>query len=284
MTASAPRTISADGIDICTQSFGSADDPGILLINGASASMLWWDEALCERLAAGGYHVIRFDNRDTGRSTSYPVGAPPYTLADMAADSVAVLDAYGINSAHVMGRSMGGMISQHIALNHPQRVQTMTLIFSSPEGGSATGGSSELPGPTPELIAATTAQGDGDPVENRVALHRVLAGSRYEFDADKARALTVSEMERASSYASNANHTFVIRDTPPWRDRLATIKVPTLVVHGTEDPILPFAHGQALVSDIAGAKLFVMEGVGHALPVGEWDRLVEALFDHIRNH
>jgi len=170
------QMVTANGVDICLQTFGDPSHPPILLIIGATASMLWWDDNFCEQLAAGGRFLIRMDNRDTGESVVYPVGEPPYTLADMADDAVGVLDAYDIKTAHVMGRSMGGMITQHIALNHADRLRSITLIYSSPEGG---GVSATLPGPTSEFVAATGSQSDEDPINARVELHRVLFGSRY---------------------------------------------------------------------------------------------------------
>lgn len=282
------RMIDVGGVEICTEDFGDPADPALLLIMGAGGSMLKWDDVLVARLVAGGRYAVRYDNRDTGQSTAYRVGEPPYTLADMAADGIAVLDAYGIDKAHVLGRSMGGMITQHIVLDHPHRVQTATLIYSSPSPGVA-GASDQaeppLPGITAELMAAM-AQVPGptateqERMEQRLKVQSILNGSRYPFDADRTRSLIEREMARARDYASSANHTLAIRNSPPWRDRLSEIRVPTLVVHGTEDPILPFPHGQALANEIAGAQMMMLEGVGHALPEPVWDELVPALLHH----
>ena len=139
------RVIRADGIELATQAFGDPGQPPVLLIMGAMASMLWWPDAFCERLAGQGRHVLRYDNRDTGHWTTYPPGEPPYAFDDMAKDAVRVLDGYGISSAHLVGTSMGGMIAQLVALKHPARVASLTVISSSPFGEDTSG----LPGTSP---------------------------------------------------------------------------------------------------------------------------------------
>ena len=275
------RLVNANGVEICTEAFGDPADPPMLLIPGASASMMWWDDDFCRQLAAGGRYVIRLDNRDSGESVTYPVGEPPYTLADMAQDAVGVLDAYEIDRAHVVGRSMGGMITQHMALDHPERLRTITLIYSSPEGGADQRG--DLPGPAESLQGLTLEIPQNDPdaaLAARVELQRVVSGSRYPFDAENAHALIAREIARARHYASSGNHTVALQNSPGWRDRLSEIEVPTLVVHGTEDPLLQFPHGEALANEIPGATMLVMEGVGHELPEGEWDRLIATLLEH----
>ena len=141
--------IRADGIELATQAFGDPGQPPVLLIMGAMASMLWWPDAFCERLAGQGRHVLRYDNRDTGHSTTYPPGEPPYAFDDMANDAVRVLDGYGISSAHLVGTSMGGMIAQLVALKHPARVASLTAISSSPFGEDTSG----LPGTSPAYMA-----------------------------------------------------------------------------------------------------------------------------------
>ncbi|MEM7020829.1 MAG: alpha/beta hydrolase, partial [Pseudomonadota bacterium] len=209
---------------------------------------------------------------------------PPYTLEDMASDAIAVLDNYEIEQAHVIGRSMGGMITQLLALNYSSRLKTITLIYSSPAPSSANTKEPDLPGPSETFIAAATPLPEGaafaDQVAARVELHRALAGSRHPFDAERARKLTVREMARARNYASNGNHAIAVQNTAPWRDRLGEISLPTLVVHGTEDPILQLPHGEALAKEISGAEMYVMDGVGHALPEPEWDGLIAKMLEH----
>ena len=286
------KMVKANGVDICTQEFGDPSDPTILLVMGATASMLRWPNAFCERLAAGGRHVIRYDNRDTGRSTTYDVGTVPYTVEDMADDAVGVLDAYGVDKAHIVGASMGGMITQQVALRHPDRVLTLTPIMTTPDpsgiavavaGGDST---STLPPPSEEFMTKMMAglmidSTDEDAVvENGVRTWELLAGSAHPFDADAARETTIAEMKRASSYQSNQNHVLAIANTPAWRQRLGEIAAPTLVIHGTEDPILPYPHGVAVADEIPGAKLLTMDGVGHEIPEGEWDVVVPAILEH----
>jgi len=284
--------VKANGVDICTEAFGDPSDTPILLVMGASASMLQWPDELCERLAAAGRYVIRYDNRDTGRSIHYPLGEPEYTVEDLADDAVAVLDAYGIDTAHIVGASMGGMITQQIALRHRDRVLTITPIMSTPDPSAVLGSLSgegdggALPGPSPELLAVALAQATVDPndkqavIESRVELFRVLHGPAHPYDEAMMRDLFTRELERDANFQSTANHQVAVANTPPWRSKLASLDVPTLVIHGTADPILPYEHGVALAKDIPGAELLTMEGVGHELPQEEMDSLVPAILRH----
>ena len=285
------RMIEANGIDICTDSFGDPADNCILLVMGAGSSMLLWDVDFCQRLADGGRFVIRYDNRDTGKTTSCPPGEPNYTLDDMAADGVAVLDAYGFDKAHIAGASMGGMITQVIALNHPERVLTLTPIMSTPnanatlEAMDGESSSAPLSPPTAEVLAAIASSvqldySDRDAVvANRIEMFRVLAGSGYPDDGTPV-AVYAEEVDRAISFASSLNHGPAIAQSPSWHDRLDQLDVPTLVIHGDEDPILPYDHGQALHAAIQGSSLLTLEGVGHELPRGTWDKVVPAILEH----
>lgn len=286
------RMIKSNGDDICTEAFGDPSDTPILLIMGASASMLMWPDDFCERLAGAGRYVIRYDNRDTGRSIHYPLGEPEYTVEDMADDAIAVLDAYGIDTAHIVGASMGGMITQQVALRHRERVRTITPIMSTPDPGAVMGMMSgesvegALPGPSPELMVAALAQAGVDQsdkqavIQSRVEFFGVLHGPAHPYDADRMRDIFTRELDRDPNFQSTANHQVAIAKTPPWRSRLASLDVPTLVIHGTADPILPYEHGVALAKDIAGAELLSMEGVGHDLPEEEMDTIVPAILRH----
>lgn len=281
--------ITANGVELCTEAFGDPADPTLLLVMGATASMLRWEDDLCRRLADGGRYVIRYDNRDTGRSTTYAPGEVPYTLEDLADDAVGVLDAYGIETAHIVGVSMGGMITQHIALRHPERVRTITPIMSTPDPTSifaaVDGGPASLPGPTPELLtqlvatAMVDADDDAARLDAYVALSAVLERPRFH-DPDAARAMAVAERRRARDIRSAQNHAIAVGNSPAWRDRIGTIAVPTLVLHGTDDPILPFPHGEALAAEIPGARLVPLEGAGHDLPRELWDVIVPAILEH----
>ena len=253
--------------------------------------MLLWEQAFCERLADGGRFVVRHDHRDTGKTTSCPPGEPNYTLYDMAADGVAVLDAYGIEQAHIAGRSMGGFITQLIALEYPERALTLMQIMSTPDLHSFLApilGNSEgmkLPPPSPEVLAALAAIGEvdwSDPeavVASRVSMSQALAGSKYPGDGRSAE-LARAEIERAISFPSNMNHIGAEIQTEPWVHRLDELTLPTLVIHGDEDPIVPIEHGEAVQAAIRGATLLRLEGVGHELPRGVWDAVLPAILQH----
>ena len=287
----AERMIAANGIEICADAYGEPGDPTILLVMGAGASMLLWDEQFCQQLADGGRFVIRYDNRDTGRTTCCPPGEPNYTLDDMAADGVAVLDAYGVERAHIVGASMGGMITQVIGLNHPERVLTLTPIMSTPNPGATLGalegesGGAALSPPSAEVLEAVASGAaldwnDRDAVlANRIQMFRTLAGSKYPYE-DWRDEVFAAEVDRATNMASSLNHGPAIAASPPWHERLDQLSVPTLVIHGTDDPILPYDHGQALASAIPGAALLTLEGVGHELPTGVLDVVIPALLEH----
>ena len=290
------RIIEGNGIEICTDAFGDPADPCILLVMGAGASMLRWDEDLCHALADGGRLVIRYDNRDTGRTTCCPPGEPNYTIQDMAADGVAVLDAWGVDQAHIMGASMGGMITQLIGLNHPERVLTLTPIMSTPNPGATleasdafqTEGSGEqtLSPPSQKILDAIAAMAGLDWTDRdaviavQVEMTRALAGSKYPDDGALDEEFYAHDFDRSISYASSFNHGPAIAQSEPWQDRLSGLNVPTLVIHGDDDPILPYDHGQALQAAIPGAEMLTLEGVGHEIPRGVWDVVVPAILEH----
>ena len=285
------RMIEGNGIDICTDSFGDPSDPCILLIMGAGASMLLWEVDFCQRLADGGRFVIRYDNRDTGKTTSCPPGEPNYTVADMADDGIAVLDAYDVERAHIIGASMGGTITQLIGLNHRQRALTLTPIMSTPnvntviDAMAGEDGGSTLSPPTPEVLAAIAAGAEldfsdrGAVLANRIEMGKVIAGSGYPQD-DIPEEVYAAEIDRAISFPSSLNHGAVIVQSEPWHDRLDQLDIPTLVIHGDEDPILPYDHGQALHAAISGSTMLTLPGVGHELPRGTWDTVIPAILDH----
>ena len=289
------RMIEGNGIEICTDAFGDPADPCILLVMGAGASMLRWEADLCSLLADGGRFVIRYDNRDTGRTTSCPLGEPNYTLADMAADGVAVLDAYGIDRAHIAGASMGGMITQLIGLNHPERVLTLTPIMSTPDPGATLEASDAFEGgahtqslspPKPHILEAIAAMAgldwtDRDTVIGvQLQMARALAGSKYPDDGLLDEDFFAADFDRARNYASSFNHGPAIAQSEPWAHRLKDLDIPTLVIHGNDDPILPYDHGQALHAAIPGSTMLTMDGVGHELPRPVWDEVIQAVLDH----
>jgi pimeloyl-ACP methyl ester carboxylesterase len=269
---------------IVSETFGDAQNPALLLIMGAMASMLWWPEALCRRLADGGLFVIRYDNRDTGRSTKYPPGKPPYSFDDMADDAVGVLDSHGIERAHVAGMSMGGMIAQHVALRHPSRVASLTVISSSPVGMDT----SHLPTMTASYIEHSAGGADVDWSDRCQAIDfvvkdaRAIAGVAHPFDEAGARAFIEQDYDRSGGFLSATNH-FMLGGGGNPRGRLHEIRARLLVIHGTADPIFPIEHGEALAQAVDGARLLRIEGGGHGLHMQDWPDIAGALLAHIRS-
>ncbi len=267
---------------ICSETFGRRGDPAVLLIMGRMASMLWWPDEFCERLAGLGRFVIRYDNRDTGRSTGYERGTATYTLDDMAGDAVAVLDEHGVERAHVVGMSMGGAIAQLVALAHPARVASVTAISTTTFGAEDPG----LPGPDPEYMehAAAFEQLDWSDTQALADLFvrdsRALSGTRHPFDEAAARELVTRDFDRAIDPGRLANHGDVGGDEERWEGRLAELAVPFLVIHGTADPLFPYEHGVALANAVPGATLVTIEGGGHELHEGDWDQMLEAIAGH----
>jgi pimeloyl-ACP methyl ester carboxylesterase len=274
------RVIEANGVELCTEPFGDPADPPILLVMGASGSMLWWEEDFCRLLAGPGRFVIRYDHRDTGRSVTYEAGRPGYTSADLVADAAGVLDGYGLPAAHVVGVSMGGALAQLLALDFPDRVRSLVLISTS----RAVSGRGELPSSTEEFarFVATATVDWSDPAsvtEYLVDYSRVLSGGRRPFDEPAVRELVRREVERARDLAAAGNHELLAddgRSHPP----LSSIAAPTLVVHGTADPMFPPEHGQALAGEIPGAQLLSLEGAGHGVDRADWPTLARAIIEH----
>lgn len=272
--------IVANGVELCTEALGDPGDPPILLIMGIGGSMLWWEEGFCRKLADGGRFVIRYDHRDTGRSVTYEPGRPGYTDTDLVADAAGVLDAYDIPTAHVVGVSAGAAFAQLLALDFADRVRSLVLISTtSPLPGGRT-----LPPPTVEFIRfVTTVEVDWSDaesvIENLVNYARLLAGGRRPFDETAARELARREVLRARNFAAAQNHE-AIPDDERAREPLSSISAPTLVVHGTADPMFPLEHGAALADEIPGARLLTLEGAGHGVDRADWEIIVRAIVDH----
>ncbi|MFC9326041.1 alpha/beta fold hydrolase [Kitasatospora sp. NPDC057015] len=274
------RVVVTDGVELCVESFGDPADPPVLLVMGAGASMLWWEEGFCELLAGGGRFVIRYDHRDTGRSVTYEPGRPGYTGADLVGDAARVLDAHGIPAAHVVGVSAGGAFAQLLALDAADRVLSLVLISTS----RAVPGGGELPPPTGEFTRfVSTAHvdwSDADSVvDHLVAYARVLAGGRRPFEEAAVRGLVRRDVERARDFAAARNHDLLegggLSGASP-----SSIAVPTLVIHGTADPMFPLRHGEALAEQVPGARLLVLEGAGHGVERADWATVVAAVLDH----
>ncbi|MGD9703272.1 MAG: alpha/beta fold hydrolase [Acidimicrobiia bacterium] len=276
----AERMIQANGVELCTEVFGESTDPPILLVMGLGGSMLWWEEGFCQQLAERGRFVIRYDHRDTGRSVTYEPGNPGYSGTDLVADAAGVLDAYGLPAAHVVGVSAGGAFAQLLALDFADRVLSLVLISSSP----ATPGDRGLPPPTGEFSRfAAEAEVDwsnrDSVVEYLVGYSRLLAGGQRPLDEAALRDLVWRDIERAVNVASLQNHDVLAHDDRSDPD-LSTITAPTLVIHGTADPMFPVAHGVALAEEIPHATLLALDRAGHGVDRADWDTIVQAIAHH----
>jgi pimeloyl-ACP methyl ester carboxylesterase len=288
-----------NGIDIEHDGFGSEDAAAILLISGLGVQMTRWTAPFCQMLAAQGFHVIRFDNRDVGLSTHFadsPVpdlaavaGAlargerpeVPYTLDDMADDAVGLLEALGIERSHIVGRSMGGMIAQIVASEHPERTLTLTSIMSS-------SGNPGLPPSSPEAMAVLTqraphpSQDEKGFLDHSVRAARILGSPGFPFDETLQRAQALGEAKRAYNPAGFGRQIAAIVAAGDRRARLNTIAAPTLVLHGAADPLIPLAGGKDTAAHIKGAELRVIEGMGHEIPPGVYQTVVQAIADNAR--
>ncbi|MET8076872.1 alpha/beta fold hydrolase [Streptomyces sp. NPDC005303] len=269
------QLLEINGVELCTETFGDRADPAIVLVAGAAASMLWWDIELCARIAGHGRFVVRYDHRDTGRSTCCPPGRPDYTFTDLALDVLGIQDALRIDSAHVVCQSMFGGAGLILGVDHPDRVASLTFVSTSTGADALPPPSSELSMPTePDFSDA------GAVVEYVVDGARAYAGGSPYFDETAIRALAELDVARARSYPSTLVNHFAIEPDGPASGGFGDIMAPTLVVHGDHDPLLPLPHGEALRDAVPGAELLVLKGAGHDLPRPVWDDFVPALVRH----
>jgi len=285
--------VQANGIEIEYETFGEPGDPALLLVMGFTAQLTAWDTAFCEQLAARGRYVIRFDNRDVGLSTWFDgqdvdvmavlgavmsgqeVPPVPYTLSDMAADGIGLLDALGIERAHIAGASMGGMIVQTMAIEHPERVLTMTSIMSMT-------GEREYGQAKPEAMAALLAP----PPEDRDAYvamaettWKVFSSPRY-FDPNLARKRAGEGFDRAFHPAGAPRQLGAIFASGSRAEGLQTLTVPTLVIHGRADALITLSGGERTAELVPGANLLVLNDMGHDLPEPLWPIVVDAIISH----
>lgn len=283
--------LKANRIDIEYETIGDAKAPAMLLIMGLGAQLTTWDDGFCQDLADRGFYVIRYDNRDSGLSTKIEAAgpadiaaaftghpAPAYTLDDLAADAVGVLDALGIPAAHIVGASMGGFIAQLVAINHPDRVLSLTSIMSGP------GGEDAVP-PTPEAAVMLT-QAPGPTREEQIALgvvaRRVLVGEGNPFDLER-ETRRVEELHDRSYYPLGFGRQLVAILAAKSRiPGLAAVTVPTLVVHGEDDPLVPLENGRRVAAAVPGARLIALEGMGHNLPERYWPLVADAIAETAR--
>lgn len=274
---SSTKVIDHGALRLETEAFGDPADPVILMIMGATASMLWWPDELCRSLAEARRFAIRYDNRDTGRSTAGEPGMPSYTIDDMADDAIAILDGYGLRQAHLVGMSLGGMIAQLVTLKHPDRVLSLTMIGSSAFDED----DPDLPPMDPALLVhfgkmETLDWSDREAVVDfHVESFRISAGPGARFDLKRARNLAEREYDRALSPQSAMNHS-MLSGGEAWAGRLSEIVASTLIIHGKHDPILSFQHGMKLASKMPSARLVALDA-GHELNEKDWDRIVDEI-------
>lgn len=279
MISAQPRTVQRGELSFATEAFGDRTATPVLMIMGATASMLWWPDELCAAIAASGRYVIRYDNRDTGQSTTVPPGSPPYTIEDMADDAAAILDGYDLPRAHLVGMSLGGMIAQLVALRHPSRVLSLTLISSAAFDEE----DADLPPMDPALLEhfGALARLDWNNREAVIDFHvrsfEISAGDSRTFDRDRARHLAGREYDRAINPQSAFNHS-MLKGGESWAGRLGEIRAPALIIHGRHDPILSLRHGQKL-GDALKAIRFIELDAGHELREADWPVIVEAIRD-----
>ncbi|HEY9622927.1 MAG TPA: alpha/beta fold hydrolase [Crinalium sp.] len=275
------KQISHNGVQLFSESFGSPDDAPILLIMGAMSSGVWWSEAFCHQLAAVGRYVIRYDHRDTGQSTSYEPGQSSYSVEDLADDAFCLLDGYGLESAHMVGMSLGGYLAQLMALKQPQRVKSLTLIASERLAEA----DPTLPEIDPSVLNYHAKAGEldwtnrGAVIEYQVGAWRLLSGSAHTFDESLIHELAGADFDRTPDPTTAFNHA-LLGGGEQWLGRLGEIAAPTLIIHGTEDPVLPYAHALALKAEIPQAELLTLQGTGHELHPGDWPVIIEAIQQH----
>jgi pimeloyl-ACP methyl ester carboxylesterase len=285
--------VDANGLTLEYESLGSPHDPAIVLIMGLGAQLVRWPLAFCEKLVAQGFRVIRFDNRDVGLSTKFDhlsapllptlmaqrmAGLPmkvPYTIEDMAADTLGLMDALGVERAHLVGASMGGMIAQVIAAEHPQRVLSLTSIMS-------TSGNLALPPPTPAASAILMTRAPHPTyleayVQHGLNAMRVLGSPAAELDEARARERLITEVNRSYYPPGFTRQMAAVIASGDRRASLRRIKVPTMVIHGADDPLIPLACGKDTAANIPGAELLIIPGMGHDLPPMFHDTIVEGI-------
>ena len=262
-------------VEIEYETFGPPSAPTVLLINGLGSQMTRWPADFCEKLVAKGYRAIRLDNRDTGLSTWFQPG-DKYTLSDMAADAVAVLDAAGVDKAHIAGVSMGGMISQALVIEHPERALSLTSIMS------ASGAPGTLDS-TPEAGAVlSTAAPDPDADREAFIAHGVknaqtIGSPAYPWPEGALRERVIAEHSRAFNPNGSARQMGAIRADGDRTERLGKLKIPTVVLHGADDPLVKPAGGEATAKAIPGAELRIIPGMGHDLPPALHDIFLDAI-------
>jgi pimeloyl-ACP methyl ester carboxylesterase len=277
-----------NGIDVCYERFGEESRPPLLLIMGLGGQMIWWEDEFCSQLAGRGFHVVRFDNRDAGRSTMFDGSPPPkpldlllrrtksaYSLDDMADDAVALLDHLGISAAHVVGASMGGMIAQIFAARFSERTKSLAVIFSSNNRPF-------LPPPAPRaLLALLKGPPPGSPrdviVDNAVRVTKIIGSPAFQAPEQQVRAEAVESYDRSYYPWGVARQFSAVLGSGSLVRYNRRIVAPTVVIHGTADKLMRPFGGRAVARAIRGARLVLFDGMGHDLPQQLWDRVISEL-------
>ncbi|MFD7655808.1 alpha/beta fold hydrolase [Actinosynnema sp. NPDC059797] len=268
----AERIVPANGVELCCEAFGDPRRPALLLVMGLGFQLVHWPDEFCRRLAGRGFFVVRFDNRDAGRSTHLP--GVDYALEDMAADAVGLLDALGVERAHVVGASMGGMIAQVMAELHPSRVSSLASLMST-TGRRGKGRTSPL---LLRHLLSRGARTEQQAVERRVRLFAAIGSTGFEQDVDEIRRATALSFRRDPDHRGGRRRQYrAVRAAGDRTDRLARITAPTVVVHGTADRMCHHSGGEATAAAIPGARLLLVPGLGHDLPPGAWPTIVDAV-------
>jgi pimeloyl-ACP methyl ester carboxylesterase len=269
--------VASNGIEICFDEFGSAEDPAILLVRGFGSQMIAWRDAFCQKLADSGFRVIRYDNRDTGLSSKIDDGTK-YGLNDMAADGIGVLDHLGIDKAHVCGLSMGGMIVQLMAIEHPDRVLSMVSIMSAIGGRDAV----LATGDALRIFSDPVPPTREERIEQDVTHRRIIGSTGDLFDEAEVRALATESYDRSFYPKGKLGQMHAIQNAPSRREALGELTIPVAVIHGTIDPLVPVENGRITADAIPGAELVLIDGMGHDIPAGAWDTVIDAIVSNAR--
>ena len=286
----AEQTCRVGEIDIAYETFGDPANPALLLVMGLATQMIAWHEDFCAELAGRGFHVIRFDNRDVGRSSpmrDLPVPtlrqlalrskkAAGYTLSDMAADAVGLLDQLGIERAHVVGASMGGMIAQTIAIEHPQRVLSLCSIMSNT--GARWSGQPKLA--TYRVLLGTPPRDRDKFIDHVVKMYRVIGSPGFDRNEDDLRDIAGRSYDRGRNPAGSSRQLAAIIASGDRTGGLRGLHVPTVVIHGTKDKLVSPSGGRATAKAVPGARLVTIEGMGHDLPRATWPRIMGAIAEN----
>jgi pimeloyl-ACP methyl ester carboxylesterase len=288
-TASGEQTATVGDLELCYETFGAATAPPVLLIMGLASQMLLWDDQFCEQLAARGFRVIRFDNRDIGRSSHLRGARIPkrwqllrrsakgaaYSLDDMADDSVGLLDHLEIDAAHIVGASMGGMIAQLVAINHPDRVLSLVSIMS-------TTGNPRVGRPQPQMmmrLMRKAARERDAYIDDHINTYRAIGSKAYDFEEEYKRERAARMFERGIYPAGSARQLGAVVSAHDRTEALGSVRAPTTVIHGDADPLVNVSGGRATADAIPGARLVIFPGMGHDLPRALWPEVIDAIVE-----